>query len=48
MERLRAHGFSLLSSEPQQGAHGARVCFIHPRSAGGVLIELAQPGDHSK
>jgi methylmalonyl-CoA epimerase len=45
MERLRAQGFALLSSEPQKGAHGARVCFIHPKSAGGVLIELSQPGE---
>ena len=43
-ERLRAQGFALLTSEPQKGAHGARVCFIHPKSAGGVLIELSQPG----
>lgn len=47
MERLRGLGVTLLSSEPQKGAHGARVCFIHPRSAGGVLIELSQPGDHA-
>ena len=46
MERLRSQGFNLLSSEPQKGAHGARVCFIHPKSAGGVLIELSQPGGH--
>ena len=45
MERLRALGFNLLSNEPQKGAHGARVCFIHPKSAGGVLIELSQPGE---
>jgi methylmalonyl-CoA epimerase len=47
MERLRSQGFTLLSSEPQRGAHGARVCFVHPKSAGGVLIELSQPGDHA-
>ena len=46
MERLRSQGFNLLSSEPQKGAHGARVCFIHPKSAGGVLIELSQPGGY--
>jgi methylmalonyl-CoA/ethylmalonyl-CoA epimerase len=40
MAALREQGFALLSSEPQPGAHGARVCFVHPRSAGGVLIEL--------
>jgi len=40
MARLRAQGLALLSAEPQTGAHGARVCFIHPKSTGGVLIEL--------
>jgi methylmalonyl-CoA epimerase len=45
MARLREQGFTLLSAEPQRGAHGASVCFIHPKSAGGVLIELSQPGE---
>jgi len=44
MERLREAGFELLSEEPRAGAEGALVCFVHPRSAGGVLLELAQPG----
>lgn len=42
MERLKEKGYQFLSEEPQQGAHGTRVAFIHPKSAGGVLIELAQ------
>ena len=44
MAGLRSAGLQLLSEEPQPGAHGAQVCFVHPRSAGGVLIELSQPG----
>ncbi len=44
MAELRSRGFQLLSEEPRPGAHGALVCFVHPRSAGGVLIELSQPG----
>jgi len=44
MADLAAAGFRLLSDEPQMGAHGALVCFVHPASAGGVLIELSQPG----
>ena len=44
MAGLRAAGFAVLSEEPQAGAHGAQVCFVHPRSTGGVLIELSQPG----
>ena len=45
MAGLRAKGYTLLSEEPQPGAHGALVCFVHPKSSGGVLIELSQPGE---
>jgi methylmalonyl-CoA/ethylmalonyl-CoA epimerase len=44
MAGLAEHGYRLLSDEPQAGAHGCLVCFVHPKSAGGVLIELSQPG----
>jgi len=43
MERLRGQGYQLLSDQPQAGAHGCRVCFVHPKSTGGVLLELSQP-----
>jgi methylmalonyl-CoA/ethylmalonyl-CoA epimerase len=43
MSRLSEEGYRLLSDEPQRGAHDCLVCFIHPKSAGGVLIELSQP-----
>ena len=42
MQRLREKGYRLLSDTPQPGAHGTRVVFVHPRSTGGVLIELAE------
>jgi methylmalonyl-CoA/ethylmalonyl-CoA epimerase len=42
MAELSAQGFRLLSEEPKAGAHGSQVCFIHPASAGGVLIELCE------
>ena len=42
MERLRSAGFQLLSDEPKPGADNKLVCFVHPRSANGVLIELTQ------
>lgn len=42
MADLQAQGFQLLSEEPQAGAHGCLVAFVHPRSAGGVLLELSQ------
>ncbi|HVA98855.1 MAG TPA: methylmalonyl-CoA epimerase [Bacteroidia bacterium] len=42
MERLRNEGFTLLSSEPKKGADNKLICFVHPKSANGVLIELCQ------
>ena len=42
MARLSAQGFKLLSEEPQVGAHDCLVCFVHPKSTGGVLLELSQ------
>jgi methylmalonyl-CoA/ethylmalonyl-CoA epimerase len=40
--RLRGGGFGLLRPQPAHGAGGSWVQFVHPRSAGGVLIELSQ------
>jgi methylmalonyl-CoA/ethylmalonyl-CoA epimerase len=42
MARLKAEGFTLLNEEPKPGADNKLVCFIHPKSAGGVLVELCQ------
>lgn len=42
MQRLKNEGFVLLSDKPRRGADNKRVCFVHPRSAGGVLVELCQ------
>ena len=42
VERLRAKGYRFISESPREGAHGTRVIFIHPKSCGGVLIELAE------
>jgi methylmalonyl-CoA/ethylmalonyl-CoA epimerase len=41
--RLRERGMRLLYDEPRSGTAGSRVNFIHPRSAGGVLVELVEP-----
>ncbi len=38
---LKSKGYRFLG-EPRPGAHGTRVVFIHPKSCGGVLIELAE------
>jgi methylmalonyl-CoA/ethylmalonyl-CoA epimerase len=42
MERLEKAGFILLNQTPKRGADNKLVCFIHPKTANGVLIELCQ------
>jgi methylmalonyl-CoA/ethylmalonyl-CoA epimerase len=44
MARLTEEGYVLLSEEPQNGADGCLVCFVHPKSTGGVLLELSERG----
>jgi methylmalonyl-CoA/ethylmalonyl-CoA epimerase len=40
---LRGRGLRLLYDAPRRGTAGSRVNFIHPKDAGGVLVELVQP-----
>ena len=40
--RLKQSGVQFTSETPTKGAHGKRIIFIHPKSAGGVLIELSE------
>ena len=40
MARLKEQGFQLLNESPSPGADNKLVCFLHPRSTNGVLIEL--------
>jgi len=42
MKRLKENGFVLLNEVPQKGADNKLICFVHPKSANGVLIELCQ------
>jgi methylmalonyl-CoA/ethylmalonyl-CoA epimerase len=42
-ETLRARGLRLLYDAPRRGTSDSRVNFIHPKDAGGVLVELVQP-----
>ena len=42
MRRLATLGFELLNEAPKKGADNKLVCFLHPRTTGGVLIELCQ------
>jgi methylmalonyl-CoA/ethylmalonyl-CoA epimerase len=40
---LRERGLRLLYDEPRRGTSNSRVNFIHPKDAGGILVELVQP-----
>ncbi|MEQ6120972.1 methylmalonyl-CoA epimerase [Reichenbachiella sp. MALMAid0571] len=42
MKRLSDLGFELLNTEPKKGADNKLICFLHPKSTNGVLIELCQ------
>lgn len=42
---LRERGVRLLYDAPKNGTAGSRVNFVHPKDAGGVLVELVEPGD---
>lgn len=42
MTRLKAEGFVILNENPKKGADNKLVCFVHPKSTNGVLIELCQ------
>lgn len=45
MQRLKNESFILLNEEPKPGADGKVVAFLHPKSAGGVLVELCMDAD---
>lgn len=40
--RLKAEGFTVLNETPKKGADNKIVCFLHPKSTNGVLVELCQ------
>jgi len=42
MHRLKSEGFILLNDQPKNGADNKLVCFLHPKSANSVLVELCQ------
>ena len=42
---LRARGLRLLYDTPRRGTAGSRINFVHPKDAGGVLVELVEPAD---
>ena len=42
LARAKAAGVKLIDETPRPGAHGTRVAFLHPKSLGGVLVELCE------
>jgi len=42
LEKLKEKGFRLIDEKPRIGAGGAKIAFIHPKSVGGVLLELCE------
>ncbi len=44
LQRLKQAGVRLIDEQPRRGAHGNTIAFLHPKSTGGVLIELCQRG----
>lgn len=45
LDALAARGVELIDARPRPGARGHRVAFLHPRSTGGVLVELVEHGE---
>ena len=48
LERCRQAGMKLIDQEPRTGAGGKQIAFLHPKSGGGVLIEVCAGGNHPK
>ena len=42
IQRLQAEGFQLIHQSPKDGADNKKICFLHPKTTNGVLIELCQ------
>jgi methylmalonyl-CoA/ethylmalonyl-CoA epimerase len=42
MKRLKDEGFELINQQPKEGADNKLICFLHPKSTNGILVELCQ------
>lgn len=45
IETLLAQGVRMIDTVPREGAHGAKIAFIHPKSTPGILVEICQRRD---
>ncbi len=41
---LRERGLRLIYEQPRRGTAGSRINFVHPKDAGGILVEIVEPG----
>ncbi|MBC8048314.1 MAG: VOC family protein, partial [Fimbriimonadaceae bacterium] len=48
MKRLKEEGFQLLNEEPLSGADNKLICFLHPKSTNGVLVEICMEMSNKK
>ena len=48
LRKLESEGVRLIDRKPRTGASGERIAFLHPKSTGGVLIELVEKGDRKR
>lgn len=46
IKRLQGAGFQFINPVPKKGADNKLICFIHPKSTAGVLVELCQDNPH--
>jgi methylmalonyl-CoA/ethylmalonyl-CoA epimerase len=46
MTRLKGEGFEIINAQPKDGADNKKICFLHPKSTNGVLVELCQERNH--
>ena len=42
LAELKAKGVRLIDEKPRYGAGGAKIAFVHPKSTGGILLELSE------
>ena len=47
LAEVRRRGLRLIDERPRPGAHGTRIAFLHPKSVGGVLVELVEDPAHT-
>jgi methylmalonyl-CoA/ethylmalonyl-CoA epimerase len=40
--RLKGEGFEMINAEPKKGADNKLICFLHPKTTNGILVELCQ------